>query len=121
MEQVRFIEHKKKRILIVDLSNSLGAETTGAILKAARESIDIQPLKSLLLLTDVTGTHYDTDGAEALKAYTKANTPFVKASAAVGVVGIKLILYRAIVKITGRKIAAVDSVEAGLDWLAEQG
>jgi hypothetical protein len=120
MDRVRFIEHKGKNILVVDLSDSKGSETTGAILAAAREKIDIQPPKSLLLLTNVTGTHYNTEGAEALKAYTKANTPFIKASAAVGVVGIKLILYKAILKLTGRQIAAVGSVEAGLDWLAGQ-
>ena len=120
MDKVRFTKHKGKDILVVDLSDSPGAATTIAILASAREQIDIQPPKSLLLLTNVTNTHYDSDGADALKAYTKANTLFIKASAAVGVVGIKLVLFKAIIKLTGRHILAANSVEAGLDWLAAQ-
>jgi hypothetical protein len=120
MERIRAVLHKGKEILIVDVSNSRGADTSIDILAKAREQIDCRAPGSVRLLTDVTNTHYDAAGAEAMKAYSKANTPFVKASAVVGVVGIKRVLFQAVIKLTGRRIVAVDSVEAGLDWLAAQ-
>ena len=120
MERVRFTKHKGKDILIVDVSDSRNAEENIAVITEARKHIDIQAPKSLLLLTNVTNAHYDPKAADAMKAYSKANTPYVKASAVVGVSGIKRVIYQAIVKMTGRHIATFDTVEQALDWLAEQ-
>lgn len=120
MERVRYIKHKDRDIISVDLSDSRNEEENIAILQKARELIDIQAPKSVLLLTNVTNAHYGSKGVEAMKAYAKANTPFVKASAVVGVTGIKRIIYQAIVKMTGRHIAVFDTTEQALDWLAEQ-
>jgi hypothetical protein len=120
MERIRPVTHKGKEILVVDVSNSRGAGTSIDILAKAREQIDCRAPGSLRLLTDVTNTHYDAGGAEAMKAYSKGNTPYVKASAVIGVAGIKRVLFNAVVKLTGRHIATFDTVEAGLDWLAQQ-
>lgn len=120
MERVRFIKHKGKDVLIVDVSDSRNAEENIDVIVKARERIDVQAPKSLLLLTNVTNAHYDPKAADAMKAYSKANTPFVKASAVVGVTGIKRVIYQAIVRMTGRHIATFDTVEQALDWLAEQ-
>ena len=119
-EKVRFTSHQGKNILVVDLSGSPGEAVSAPILAGARAMIDAAPPKSLLLLTNVTNTHYDAGSAEAMKLYSKQNNPYVKASAVVGAVGIKRILLNAVVKITGRHIATFDTVEAGLDWLAAQ-
>lgn len=120
MGRVNFIEHKGQRILHVDLSGLREPRDKIEVLEEARRVIDAQPPKSVLLLTNCIETHYETEGAEAVKQYSKANTPYVKASAVTGVVGIKKILLNAIVKLTKRKIAAMDTVEQALDWLAEQ-
>lgn len=120
MERVRFIEHMGKQVLMADLSGLRDPDEMIAVMEAARPVIDGQPPKSLLLLTNCIDTHYETKGADAIKQWSKANTPFVKASAVTGVVGIKRILFNAIVKLTGRNIVAVDTVEQALDWLAAQ-
>ena len=120
MERLRLIQHKGKSILIVDLSNSRDKSESVEVLARAREKIDVQPPKSLLLLTDVSNAHYDHVAAEAVKEYSRANTPFIKASAVIGVSGIKRVIFQAVIKLTGRHIATFDAVEAGLDWLAEQ-
>ncbi len=120
MDKVRFLQHKGKEILLVDLSGSKGPETSIPILKAARPIIDAQAPKSVRLLTNCIDTHYDAESAEEIKAWSKANTPYIKASAVTGVVGIKKILFQAIIKLTGRNIKACDTVEQALDWLAEQ-
>jgi len=120
MGRVNFIEHKGKRILHVDLSGLKEPKDKIDVLNEARRIIDAQAPKSVLLLTNCIETHYESEGAEAIKQYSKANTPYIKASAVTGVVGIKKLLFNAIIKLTGRNIVAVDTVEQALDWLAGQ-
>lgn len=120
MDRVRFVDHKGKHILLVDLSGSKGPETSIPVLKAARPIIDSQAPKSVLLLTNCIDTHYDSESADEMKAYSKANTPHIKASAVTGVVGIKRVLFTAVIKLTRRNIKAFDTVDEAMDWLAEQ-
>jgi len=120
MERVSFAKHKGRDILIVDLSESKNADDNIAVLDKARAVIDIQAPKSLLILTNVTNAHYDPRAADAMKKYSAANTPYIKASAVVGVTGIRRVIYQAIVKITGRQISTFESADEALDWLASQ-
>jgi hypothetical protein len=55
-----------------------------------------------------------------MKRYSAANTPFVKASVVVGIGGLKRVLYQAVVKLSGRNIATLDTVDEAKDWLAAQ-
>ena len=120
MERVRLIKHRGRDIVCVDLSNSRSEQENIDALGRARGLIDAQNPQSILLLTNVENAHYGPKGAEAMKAYSKANTRFVKASAVVGVTGIKRIIYQAIVKMTGRNIVTFDTADQALDWLAQQ-
>ncbi|MRR09488.1 hypothetical protein EG831_05325, partial [bacterium] len=115
MDRVRFIEHKGRQVLMADLSGLRDPDEMIAVMEASRPVIDGQPPKSLLLLTNCIDTHYEAKGAEAIKQWSKQNTPFVKASVVTGVVGLKRILFQAVIKLTGRNIAALDTVDQALD------
>lgn len=120
MERISFIKHKGRDILLVDISDIRDVKESIETLQNATRLIKTQALKSVLLLTNVSGTRYDSEGADAIKTYSKENTPFIKASAVVGVSGIKRLIFNTIVKITGRKIMPFDDVEAAREWLAGQ-
>ncbi|MDQ7797704.1 MAG: hypothetical protein RDU76_02000 [Candidatus Edwardsbacteria bacterium] len=120
MERVYFVKHKNRDILVVDISGIRNVEESIATLQNGTRLVKTQALGSVLLLTNVSGTHYDTSGADAIKTYSKENTPFIKASAVVGVSGIKRLIFNTIIKITGRKIMPFDDAEAAKDWLAGQ-
>ncbi len=120
MERVSFVKHKNRDILVVDISGIRNVEESIATLQNATRLVKAQAPGSLLMLTNVSGTHYDTAGADAIKTYSRENTPFVKASAVVGVSGIKRLVLNTIVKITGRRIMPFDDLEAAKDWLAGQ-
>jgi hypothetical protein len=117
MERVGFITHKGARILKVDLSHSASIEESVTILSRARTVISSMPLKSLLLVTDVTRTHFNISAVEELKKFSQFLTPYVKASAVLGAVGI---IFDAVVKLSGRDIARFDTEEKALDWLVQQ-
>lgn len=121
MERVSFIKHNGRDIIQVDLSGIRNVEESIAILQEGTKLVKTQGAKSVLLLTNVSGTHYDKAGAEAMKKYSAENTPFIKASAVVGVTGIKRLVLNTVVKMTGRKIVTFDDAEAAKDWLASQG
>lgn len=68
----------------------------------------------------MTGTPFNIRAVEEIKAYAKFNTPYVKASAVVGVTGIRRVILEAIIKLTGRAVVSFASEEEALDWLAAQ-
>jgi len=120
MERVRSIAHKGATILKVDLSHSATIEENVEVLNRARQIIATRPPRSVLLLTDVTKAFFNARGVAEIKNWSNSNTPYVKASAVLGIVGIYRVVYEAVVKLTGREIVCFDTEEAALDWLASR-
>ena len=120
MERVHFIKHNGATILKVDLSNPSSVGESLAAIKQSKAIVGAQPPKSPLILTDVTGTTFNTAAVDEMKNYSAFNTPFVKASAVLGLSGIKKIIYDAVVKVIGRAVPSFDTEAAALDWLARQ-
>ncbi len=63
---------------------------------------------------------FSSEAAEALKQFTSHNKPYVTAAAVVGIIGLKQIIYNAVLKFSGRNLVAFDSVDKAKDWLATQ-
>ncbi len=120
MEAVQFVKHKGKDILIVDVSHTENTEERVEILERGGEIIRTLAPKSALVLTNVSDVAYDITSVEAMKNYASGNTPYMKASAVVGVTGMKKVILQSVVRITGRNIQSFDEVKKALDWLAEQ-
>jgi hypothetical protein len=114
---VQFVTHKGTKVLKVDLSHSTSIEENIDALKKARILISTKPPESVLILTDLTKTHFNVSAVEELKKFSKAITPFVKASAVLGAVGV---IYDGVVRLVGRDSARFDTEEEALDWLAER-
>jgi hypothetical protein len=121
MERIAWFEHKGKRILMEDYSGISPAELP-ALLEKAHRLIAAEPLGSVLAIANVHGTHYDRDASDRMKAFVKSNTPFIKATAVVGLSGLQTIVYQAIVKLTGRRnFYVIDSAGKARDFLAGLG
>jgi hypothetical protein len=120
MDNVRIISHRGREIIILDLHGVVDIETSLAAVSGAEALIKSRPPASVLLVTDVSDAHYDLIGVEALKNFSHAITPFVRASAAVGITGMKSIIIRSLTRLTGRAIQICDDLEQAQDWLASQ-
>jgi hypothetical protein len=90
------------------------------VIEMAEKIIRVQQHKSVLTLSDVTGTHYNRDVIQALKEFAHGNKPFVKAGAVIGIDGLKKIVYDAVMKFTGRNLPSFHDVQKAKDWLVEQ-
>jgi hypothetical protein len=89
-------------------------------LQSAKDEIRKHPPKSLLVITDVTSTGYDTEVANLFKEYANHNTPYVKASAVVGVSGIQKVILTAIKALTNREFYLTSTVDEAKEWLVNQ-
>jgi hypothetical protein len=120
MPRIEFILHKGVRILDLDIRGSKDIDQNIAAFRLAQELAIKEPLKSLRLLTDVTEAHFTTEAVSILKEFSKSTTPYMKASAVAGVIGVKWIIIQSLLKLTGRDIKLFDTRENAKEWLAEQ-
>lgn len=119
MSRVNFIGHKGKHILFIDFSKA-STEEVLAIIKEAKLLIALQPLNSLLTLTDVTEGAYNPRTSPEMREYIAHNKPYVKAAAVIGVKGLKKVIFDTIVLLTKRRMALFDNAEDAKDWLIKQ-
>jgi hypothetical protein len=119
MERVQFIEHKGKKILHLNFAGCKADEVL-PVIAHARATIGSQPPRSVLTLTDVTETGFNSQVSEAMKEFVAHNKPFVAASAVVGVTGLRQIIFNAVMKFSGRQLHAFDSLGEAKEWLAKQ-
>jgi hypothetical protein len=119
MGRVNMVTHKGKRILYFDLSSCKSTELA-AIIVEAKKAVAAEKHGSVLALTNVTNTELSKDTSDIVKDFTAHNKPYVKASAVVGVEGLKKIIYNAVMAFSGRQLSAFATLEQAKDWLATQ-
>ena len=119
MDRLQTLTHKGKTIILVDLSKASPPEVLAA-LPPAQRLIAAQPPKSALILTDATDAVYNKQVSDAMRAFSSANTPYVRASAVVGATGARSILLQTVALVTGREIKTCSTRAEALDWLASR-
>jgi hypothetical protein len=120
MERVQIIIHKGKKILYSDFSSLQFVEDVSEVMKAVQKYVKAQPLNSIYSLVNVEGTHFNNDIKNMFAEVAKSNKPHVKVTAVVGISGLKQIMYRAVMKLTGRNDECFSNIEQAKDWLVKQ-
>lgn len=118
MASASFIQHHGKQLFHIDFRGA-DIATAKRIIAQAAAAIRALPPRSACVLTDISDAHWDDEVKEALKQLAKGNGPHVKASAIVGVTGIRSIIFSAIARFSGREFKLFDSEAAAKDWLAK--
>jgi hypothetical protein len=121
MERTRFIEHKGKRILLLDYAGVRDPDEAVASIRHSMDLVARQPLNSLLVMTVVRDARYNAAVLQAMKELAAHNAPYVKASAVVGMSGLHRIAYTAVLMFSKRNIKTFDEEAQALDWLVSQG
>ena len=117
MERVQFIQHKGRKILHLNFAECKSPEVL-QVIEQAKFTIKSQPLQSVYMLTDVTNAAFNSAVSDSMKDFVLHNKPYVVASAVVGVTGLKQIIFNAVMKLSGRKLTAIETIDAAKDWLA---
>lgn len=114
------IQHAGKAIVHLDFAHFENPKQALAAIEEARLFIAQYPPASVRTLTDVTESHANEEVLAALKGLTKANKPYVKAGAVVGLNPIKRILFKAVMAFSGRNLSAFETLDQAKAWLATQ-
>lgn len=102
-------------MVLVDLSNLSGTDIIQT-LDQAKKVISKLGEKKALILTDVTNAKYDKEVAGAIKEFAKFNTPYVKASAVVGIQGVQSVLLQTAIFISRRDIKSFNTRSEAINW-----
>lgn len=116
-DHVKPIKYKGHSILQIDFEECHPAELLERI-RYARSVIATHPPGTVRTLTLIKGARFNNQASEAMKEYTKHNKPYVRVAAVVGLSGLQEIVYNVIIKVTGRKIVTMPSVDAAKEYLA---
>jgi hypothetical protein len=119
MNAFQIIKHKEKDIVLIDISNGTAIDIVKG-LRSAQEEITKYPEKSLLILTNATNAVYNSLTSTTMKDFAEHNTKYVRASAVIGVDGIKGALLKTISIIANRDIKSFSNQNEALDWLVTQ-
>jgi hypothetical protein len=116
------LNYKGKNIICLDVAGMKlkDKQEFKKHIEFAEEKIREHSPKSLLLITNVTGTGFNTEVSAIMGEYAMHNTPYVKASALVGVSGVQKVVLAAIKALTGRDFYLTDTMEEAQEWLIRQ-
>jgi hypothetical protein len=115
-ERIRFITHKGKKILVVDLTNCSPAEMV-ELAPSVPAYASGEPRGSVLLLADFTGSRFDKAAFEKLKQATVFDRPHLKRSAWVGTETLPKIFYENLKAFSQRDLPTFKTREEALEWL----
>jgi hypothetical protein len=118
-ERVRFITHRRKQILLVDLSNCSASELEKTV-RALPELVTTQPRGSVLILSDFTGASFDAEAIRTMKETAVFDKPYIKKSAWVGAENIPTALSAELRKFSRRDFPAFETRDDALTWLVKE-
>jgi len=117
MRKPEIIMHQGKEIVYIDLS---GLREVAEIFKLEDESaalIQSRGLNKTLTLTNMEGMFFNNEIRSHFAEVVKNNTPYVKASAVIGLSGLISIMYNGFVSLTGRNVKSFKSRAEALEYL----
>jgi len=118
-KHIKLIEYKSKSILYTDFSGQKHSQVF-IIMAELQKIVSNHPEKSVLALTNVFETEYNTEIIQAMKEFLKHNQPYVKASAVIGLGKYYQIIFQGILTLTGRSVNTFNDKQSALEWLATQ-
>jgi hypothetical protein len=100
-----------------DFTNIRTDDEAFEAIREAKALVSARPPKSLLAITDVSGSRMSLAVIAALRELVSYNEPYVIKSAVIGLTVVHRIALRQIVNLTGREIHEFASREVAMDWL----
>ena len=116
MQRCQFVDHKGKKVLVLDCTGCQPEDFDAMIDECARV-VQSQPQNSVLTMTIAAGGMFDSGTVEKLKNLTRDNAPFVRQSAVVGVTGLQKVVLTAVSLFSKRKFNLFDDKQAAMDFL----
>ncbi|MFN8258464.1 MAG: hypothetical protein U0W24_22440 [Bacteroidales bacterium] len=111
------INHKGVNIYYMDFSGIKSENEVQSVIDGSIQYLRNLPPLSAICLTNITDMHFNNQIKDKFQDFVKGNKPYIKASAVLGVTGLKQILFNGIMKLTGRDVKCFDDIETAKEWL----
>ena len=118
-DRIRYITHKGKQILLVDLSHCKAAEVE-KISQFLPSFLASEPRGSVLILGDFTGAEINHKAANRIKLAAALDRPHLKRSAWVGTESIPHVFFEAMKSFAQRDLTSFKTREEALEWLVKE-
>jgi len=117
MRKSQVIQHQGKNIFYMDFSGLRNNEEIAQVIQESKLFIRSQLPKSVYGLANIENMHFNNDIKDLFSDFVKGNKEFMRASAVVGVTGLKQIVFNGLMKVTGREVKSFDNINVAKDWL----
>ncbi len=111
-----FIQHKGKRIYLID-AEGIDAESVGALAEKAAREIRAEPPGSVLTITHAKDARVDMRVADTLRKLAEGNTPYVRAACVTGLTQPQKIVFYTVKILSRRELHLFDTVEEAKEFL----
>lgn len=118
-ERIRFITHKGKEILSVDLSRSSPSQVE-EIARKVPDIVTAQPRASVLMFVDFTEAKFDEAALRTMKESAVFDKPYIKASAWIGSEALPKMFYDQLTSFSRRDFPAFKTRLQALEWLVKE-
>ena len=117
-DRIRFVEHRGKRILLVDISHCSATEVE-KMARLVPSYVTSEQEGSVLLLADFTGAEFNRIAIDRLKESAVFDRPHLKRSAWVGIEKLPKIFFEHIKSFSRRELPTFTTREEAMDWLVK--
>jgi hypothetical protein len=117
-----WVEHKGKRIMIAEYSH-FGSDSAGLKLEAdySIEMLHKEPLNSVMVISNVEGTHASLGNVQVLMDVLPISNQFVRKRCVIGASGMAWGFIETFNRLTGNApLRPFHSLEEGLDWIIQE-
>ena len=118
IDNIRFITHQGKQILLIDISNCSAAEVE-QIFRAVPELVTSRPRGSVLILSDFSGASIDKECIRIMKETAVFDKLYVKKSAWTGAENFLQGLAESLGAFSRRDFHVFETRGKALEWLAK--
>ena len=116
--RIRFVRHRGKLILLIDISHGRPREIL-TLADEVQRQISKHPHNSVLTLADFTAAHFDKVVATRVKELLVLNRPYVKRAAWVGTESLPKVYYDNFKSFSQRDLPSFKTREEAMDWLVQ--
>ena len=121
MGRVEEFTQNEKHFVYIDLSGIKTDSDFIEVINSSKPVIASSPEHSLFTITNIAGIRVDTNSKGIIAKYLEHNRPYVKCGAVFGTDGIKNMLLKTVMKLSGRSnIQFCFSKEQAIKWLLQQ-
>ena len=121
MERIEEFERDGKKFVYLDFSGIKYNEEFIETTRAVHSVIKKYPQQSVYTITNIENIRFDSNSKELITDFLKDNAPYVKCGVIIGLDGIKKMMIKTVMKLSGRtNLNFAFTKEGAIDWILRQ-